>query len=316
VELRHLRYFVAVAEELHFGRAAVRLGIAQPPLSQQIRQLEQELGAALFNRTKRRVELTPAGRAFLEHTRQILAETERAKRVARRAGRGEIGRLAIGFVSSADLDVLPRVLRAWHERFPDVEVELHALLTAAQVEALGHGRIDVGFIRLPTDETGLVVDAIQREPLIAVLPERHDLARRARVRLRDLANETMLLFARHTAPGYFDVFIGACRRAGFTPRLLAPGSMQTNLALVAAGLGVSLMPASIRNLRRAGVVYRPLTPPVPQVDMAVAYRRDEPSAIVAAFLQTVRDVVKPARARAHPRSRSTGSRPSPRPSSA
>src|SRR5689334_5740766 len=153
MELRHLRYFLAVAEELHFGRAATRLGIAQPPLSQQIRQLEQELGATLLNRTKRRVELTPAGRAFLEHTRQILAETERAKRVARRAGRGEIGRLAIGFVSSADLDVLPRVLRAWRERFPDVEVELHALLTAAQVDALGRGRLDVGFIRLPADET-------------------------------------------------------------------------------------------------------------------------------------------------------------------
>src|SRR5512132_1230001 len=164
MELRHLRYFLAVAEELHFGRAAARVRIAQPPLSQQIRQLEQELGITLFNRTKRRVELTPAGRAFLEHARQILAETERAKRVAQRAGRGEIGRLAIGFVASADLDLLPRVLRVWRARFPDVDVELHALLTAAQAEALRHGRVDVGFVRLPMDETGLVVDAITREP--------------------------------------------------------------------------------------------------------------------------------------------------------
>ncbi len=304
MELRHLRYFVAVAEELHFGRASTRLGIAQPPLSQQIRQLERELGAALFNRTKRRVELTPAGRAFLEHTRQILAETERAKRVVRRAGRGEIGRLAIGFVSSADLDVLPRVLRVWNERFPDVEVELHALLTAAQVDALQRGRLDVGFIRLPADETTLVVESIRREPLVVALSERHRLARAKRVRLGDLASETMLLFARHTAPGYFDVFIGACRRAGFTPRLLAPGSMQTNLALVSAGLGVSLMPASIRNLRRSGVVYRPLAPPVTQVEMAIAYRRDEPSAIVTAFLQTVRDVMRPRRGAASVRSRS------------
>jgi DNA-binding transcriptional LysR family regulator len=322
MELRHLRYFVAVAEELHFGRAATRLGIAQPPLSQQIRQLEQELGAALFTRTKRRVELTPAGRAFLEHSRQILAETERAKRVARRAGRGEIGRLAIGFVSSADLDVLPRALRVWHERFPDVEVELHALLTAAQVDALLRGRLDVGFIRLPIDQTSLVVESIRREPLVVALPERHPLARAARVRLADLASETMLLFARHTAPGYFDVFIGACRRAGFTPRVLSPGSMQTNLALVSAGLGVSLMPASIRNLRRAGVVYRPLAPPVPQVEMAIAHRRDETSAIATAFVQTVRDVlggrrgVTRARARARPELRSAGSRPSRRPSSA
>jgi DNA-binding transcriptional LysR family regulator len=291
MELRHLRYFVAVAEELHFGRAAARVQIAQPPLSQQIRQLEQELGVALFNRTKRRVELAPAGRAFLEHARQILAETERAKRIARRAGHGEIGRLAIGFASSADLDILPRVLRVWRDRFPDVEVELHALLTSAQVDALRHGRIQVGFIRLPTDETNLVVETIHREPLVAALPEGHRLARRVRVRLADLASETMILFSRHTAPGYYDIFISACRRAGFMPRLLHPGSMQTNLGLISAGLGVSLMPASIRNLRRAGVVYRPLAPPVPQVEMAIAYRRDEPSAVLPAFLQTVVDVL-------------------------
>jgi DNA-binding transcriptional LysR family regulator len=265
--------------------------IAQPPLSQQVRQLEQELGVALFNRTKRRVELTAAGRAFLDHARQILADTERAKRVAQRAGRGEIGRLAIGFVSSADLDILPRVLSDWHERFPEVEVELLALLTAAQVDALRHGRIEVGFVRLPTDETSLVVESIQHEPLVAALPEGHRLARRARVRLADLASETMLLFPRHTAPGYHDVFVDACRRAGFTPRLLHPGSMQTNLALVSAGLGVSLMPASIRNLRRIGVVYRPLAPPVPHVEMAMAYRREEPSAVLAAFLETVRDAL-------------------------
>jgi len=295
MELRHLRYFVAVAEELHFGRAAARVRIAQPPLSQQVRQLEQELGVALFNRTKRRVELAPAGRAFLEHARRILDETERAKRVAQRAGRGEVGRLAIGFASSADLDILPRVLRVWKERFPDVEIELHALLTSPQMEALRGGRIQVGFIRLPTDETSLVVEPIQREPLVAVLPDGHRLARRARVRLADLAGETMILFPRTTAPGYYDVFIGACRRAGFTPRLLHPGTMQTNLGLVSAGLGVSLMPAAIQSLQRAGVVYRPLAPPVPQVEMAMAYRRDEPSAVLPPFLATVREVLRRAR---------------------
>jgi DNA-binding transcriptional LysR family regulator len=297
MELRHLRYFLAVAEELHFGRAAARVQIAQPPLSQQIRQLEQELGVALFNRTKRRVELTPAGRAFLEHARQILAEAERAKRVAQRAGRGEIGRLAIGFASSADLDILPRVLRVWHERFPDVEIELHALLTSAQVDGLRRGRIQVGFVRLPMEETNLVVESIQREALVAALPDGHRLARRTRVRLAELASDTMILFPRHTAPGYYDVFISACRRAGFTPQLLHPGSMQTNLGLVSAGLGVSLLPASIRNLRRAGVVYRPLAPPVPQVEMGMAHRRDEPSAVLPAFLETVRDVVRRERGR-------------------
>jgi DNA-binding transcriptional LysR family regulator len=291
MELRHLRYFVAVAEELHFGRAAARVGIAQPPLSQQVRQLEDQLGVALFHRTKRRVELTAAGGAFLEHAREILERTERARRAAQRASRGEVGRLAIGFASSADLDILPRVLRAWHARCPDVELELRALLSGAQVEALRHGRLHVGFVRLPADEASLTVERIHREPLVAALPAGHRLASRRRVRLADLAGDTMILFPRHTAPGYFDVFMGACRRAGFTPRLLHPGSMQTNLGLVSAGLGVSLMPASIRNLQRSGVVYRPLAPPVPQVEMGVAYRREEPSAVLAAFLDTLRQVV-------------------------
>ena len=292
MELRHLRYFLAVAEELHFGRAASRLHIAQPPLSQQIRKLERELGVALFDRTKRRVELTPAGRALLDETRDVLARAERAVRTAQRAGRGEIGHLAIGFVPSADLDILPRVLRAWRARFPQVEIELHSLLPAAQVEALHDGRIHVGFVRVPVDETGLVVESIQREPLLAALPRGHRLARARRVRLADLASDTMILFPRHIAPGYHDVFINACRCAGFTPRVLHPGSMQTNLALVAAGLGVTLMPSSIRNLRRSGVAYRALAPPVPHVEMAVAYRRGERSAVLPAFLHVLRRAVR------------------------
>lgn len=304
MELRHLRYFLAVAEELHFGRAALRVRIAQPPLSQQIRKLERELGVALFNRSKRRVELTPAGRAFQEEARRVLALAERAARTAQRAGRGETGNLAIGFVPSADLDVLPRVLRAWRTRFPNVEFELHSLLPAAQVDALRAGRIDVGFVRVPIDDTGLVVESIQREPLLAVLPRAHRLARVPRVRLADFASDTMLLFPRYIAPGYYDVFIKACRRAGFTPRILHPGSMQTNLALVSAGLGVTLLPASIRSLRRTGVVYRPLAPPVPQVEMAVAYRRDERSAVLHAFVEVLRDVLGKGR-------RSFGSRVAP-----
>ncbi len=295
MELRHLRYFVAVAEELHFGRAAARVRIAQPPLSQQIRQLEQELGVTLFNRTRRRVELTPAGRAFLEDVRRVFGQVELAVRTAQRASRGEIGQLALGFVPSADLDVLPRVLRVWSARFPTVEIELYTLLPRAQLEALRDGHIQLGFLRLPVDERGLVLESIQREPLLAALPQGHRLARSARVRLGDLAGETMILFPRHIAPGYYDLYIRACRHAGFTPRVLHPGSMQTNLGLVSAGLGVALMPASIRNLRRAGVVYRALAPPVPHVEMAVAYRRDHRSAVLPAFLRVLREVVPPGR---------------------
>ncbi len=290
MELRHLRYFVAVAEDLHFSRAAARLHIAQPALSQQIRRLEQEIGVSLFNRTKRRVELTAAGRAFLDQAQRVLVQTDRAVRTAQRAGHGEIGQLAIGFVPSADLDVLPRVLRLWRARFPDVEIDLYTMLPAAQIEALRDGRIHVGFVRLPVDESGLVVKSIRREPLLAVLPRRHRLARAARVRVADLAGETLIIFARHVAPGYYDVFMSACGRAGFTPRVFHAGSMQTNLALVSAGLGVTMLPASIRSLRRDGVVYRDLAPPVPYVEMAIAYRRDERSTVLPAFLEVVREV--------------------------
>jgi DNA-binding transcriptional LysR family regulator len=290
VELRHLRYFVAVAEELHFGRAATRLRISQPPLSQQIRQLEAELEVVLFHRTRRRVELTAAGRAFLPEAQRVLEQADRAARSARRASRGEIGELAIGFVPSADLDLLPRVLRLWKARVPDVPVELHALFPEQQIQALRQGRIQVGLVRLPVDESDLVVEPIRREPLVAVLPARHPLARRARVRLADLASEPMILFPRRVAPGYRDLFVAACRRAGFVPRR-APEteSIQTNLGLVAAGLGVTLMPASIRSLQRAGAVYRPLAPPVPHVDMAAAYGREDRSTIVPPFLAVLRE---------------------------
>jgi DNA-binding transcriptional LysR family regulator len=296
MELRHLRYFVAVAEELHFSRAAARLHIAQPPLSQQIRHLEHELGVTLFFRTRRRVELTDAGRAFLEESRRLLAQAERAARIARRAGGGEVGQLSIAFVPSADLDLLPRVLRVWHARFPDVELELQTLLPAAQLEGIAGGRVHVGLLRLPVAVgRDLVVEPLQSEPLVAALPLRHRLARRSRVRLADLAGETILLFQRHVAPGYYDLLTSACLAAGFTPRVFHPGSLQTNLALISAGLGVSLLPASIRNLRRAGVVYRPLAPPVPEVSLAIAYRRDERSAVVPAFVEVVQAVARPRR---------------------
>jgi DNA-binding transcriptional LysR family regulator len=300
MELRHLRYFVAVAEELHFGRAAARVRIAQPPLSQQIRQLEQELGVTLFNRTKRRVTLTPAGAAFLGEAERVLAQAERAVHTAQRAGRGEIGRLAVAFVPSADLDILPRLLRAWVPRFPHVELELHTMLPDQQTAALRDGRAEVGLLRLPIDDTGLVVESIRREPLVAVLPARHPLARQARVKVAELRGDAMILFPRHVAPGYRELFDSVCRRAGFVPRVAhETESIQTNLGLVAGGLGVTLMPEPILNLRRAGVVYRPLAPPVPHVELAVAYPRDHRSAILPAFLQVLREVA-PLSGRASP----------------
>jgi len=290
MELRHLRYFVALAEELHFGRAAARLDMAQPPLSQQIRALESELGVALFTRTTRRVEITSAGRSFLAEARRVLAQAERAVRTAKRAARGEIGHLTIGFVPSADLDILPRVLSVLRTRFPRVEVELHALLPGQQVEALRRRRIQLGFVRLPVDAGGLIVESVQREPLVAALPEHHPLARRPRVRVSDLRKDPLILFPRRIAPDYHDLLVGVCRQAGFTPLVShETESMQTNIGLIAAGLGVSLLPHSIRNLRRRGVVYRPLAPPVPYVEMALAYARDDGSTLLRSVLQITRE---------------------------
>jgi DNA-binding transcriptional LysR family regulator len=289
VELRHLRYFVAVAEELHFGRAAVRLQMAQPPLSQQIQALERELGVALLHRTTRRVSLTGAGTAFLMQARRVLEQTERAVRTAQRTGNGEIGHLAIGFVPSADLDILPRALRLFRARFPGAEVELHSLLPGQQIEALREGQIHLGILRLPIDDRGLVLKSIQREPMVAALPAKHPLARCARIRMADFKDEAMIVFPRRTAPGHYDWLLGTCYRLGFTPRVLhETESLQTNIGLIAGGFGVSLLPASIRNLRRAGVVYRNLVPPVPQVEMAAAYLRENPSDMGQAFLEILR----------------------------
>jgi len=291
MELRHLRYFVAVAEELHFGRAAARLHIAQPPLSRQIRQLEDELGVTLLDRAKRRVQLTQAGRAFLAEARRVLAQTERAVRAAQRTGRGEGGHLAVGFVPCADLDLLPRALGACRERLPRLELELHPLTRCRQIDALRSGRIQVGIVLLPVDESGLVVEALQREPLVAVLPERHRLARRERVRLLDLREENMVSFPRPVSPSNDHVTLTACRVAGFEPRMsYATDRIETNLAMIAAGLGVGLLPASIRNLKRSGVVYRPLVPPAPHVDVAVAYRREDATPALLAFLDVLREV--------------------------
>src|SRR5262249_38470203 len=208
-------------------------------------------------------------------------------------GPGELGHLDIGFAPPAALDTLPRVLRVWNARFPAVEIDLHPLLPSAQTEALRDGRIQIGFVRLPLEESALVVETIQREPLLAVLPAGRALARGAPLGLAALGGGRRMMFPRRMAPGYYDLLISTCRSAGFTPRVLQePGSIQTNLGLVSAGLGVTLMPASIRNLRRTGVVYRPLASPVPHAEMAVAYRRDERSAVLPAFLQVLHDVIR------------------------
>ena len=285
MELRHLRYFVTVAEELHFGRAALRLSIVQPSLSQQIRQLEDELGFPLLYRTKRYVELTDAGKVFLVEARRVLAQVQEAKRTAQRAYRGEVGRLVVGYISSSTYDLLPVMLRIYRERFPDVEVALRELTTQEQLRALEEENIQVGLLRLPISAPLLNVEVVRREPIVCVLPEQHPLATHERIEVSLLANEPFVLQASQRGGGYYAQLMNLCLAAGFIPNVIQEVTeMHTIISLVAAGMGVSLVPLSSQNIRSQGVVYRELEGTPTLTEMAVAWRRDAHSALVQNFL--------------------------------
>lgn len=291
MELRHLRYFVAVAEELHFTRAATRLGIAQPPLSKQIRALEEEISVKLFHRTKHRVELTHAGRLLLDRARDILSLTDRAIRAAQRASGGETGHVAVGISPPADLVFIPKLLPLFRQRFADIDITLHSMTEPMQLPALREGQIAVGILRLPIDDSQLAVETVLREPLVVVLPTNHPLARRRRIPLTALAHEPHILFRRHLSPRYYDLILSLYHRAGFSVRIVEEVDViQTQLALVAAGLGVSIQAASVQALGRAGIVYRPLDGKIPLVELGVIYRRDNRSETLQQFLNIVREV--------------------------
>ncbi len=293
MELRHLRSFLAVAEELHFGRAATRLRISQPPLSQQIRRLEDELGARLFRRTKRRVELTPAGQAFLKEARQTLAQADRAVRAAQRAERGELGELVVGYVTSASYEPLPDVIRMFRRRFPDVDLRLQNLRSVQQREALVDRRIDVGFLRPEVADPRLGYEAISRESIVVALAGNHPLARRALVDVSDLSAEMFVIVAPDDASVFHDQVVALCRRAGFVPRVAGRvPDVQAAIALVAAGLGISLVPAAVQAFKRKAVAYRPLRPHTFSVEMGLAWRRDDDSALVQQFRRVARETAR------------------------
>jgi len=295
VELRHLRYFVAVAEELHFGRAAERLHMSQPPLSMQIRALEGELGVQLFLRTQRRVSLTQAGAVFLGEARQILARTESAMLLAQRASRGEVGDLAVGFVSTADYNVLPPLLREFRTRAPAVRLTLHESTTDRQLADLVDGRIDIGFVLPPVEDPRLAYRTIHREPLVVALPARHPLARKpGKVRLVALAEAPFILFPRPLAPSLYDAVVSFCRSAGFSPHVEQEAvQMQTIVSLVSAEMGVALIPASLRHLGRTGVIYKALLEASPLTEIGLAWRRDDPLATLKVFLAVAKQASAP-----------------------
>ena len=242
MELRHLRYFVTVGEELHFGRAAAKLSIVQPSLSQQIHQLEKELGFPLLYRTKRFVELTDAGKVFLSEAKHVLAQVQEAKRTAQRAYRGEVGRLVVGYISSSTYDLLPMMLRVYRERFPDIEVALRELTTREQLRALEEEYIQVGLLRLPISAPMMNVEVVRREPIVCVLPEEHPLATRQHIAVSLLANEPFVLQSSQRGAGYHVQLMNLCLASGFSPNVIQEVTeIHTIVSLVAAGMGVSLV---------------------------------------------------------------------------
>jgi DNA-binding transcriptional LysR family regulator len=290
LELRHLRYFIAVADELHFGRAAAKLFIAQPPLSQQIQQLEREIGFKLFARSSRKVELTPAGRIYLDETRASMALLEKAALHGRRVARGEVGTLAIGFVGTATFSILPQSLRSFRSLYPEVNLTLRELVSARQVQALRERRIQVGFARPAiTDATGIVCETIVTEPFLAALPQSHRLAERSSIHLGELASEEFVLFPRSPKPSYGDLLNEVCEGAGFQPNVTQEtAEIQTAISLVAGSMGVTLVPASASNTNRQGVVFVQLDEPIPMSDLTVVYLSDDDSPTLVAFLDVVR----------------------------
>jgi DNA-binding transcriptional LysR family regulator len=294
MELRQVRYFVAVAEELHFGRAAKRMHVAQPALSKQVMNLERELGARLLERWGRKVELTEAGRVFLERARVILEGVAEAREAAAQAGRGEVGRLSVGFTGMALYGVAPQIVKAFGGRYPGVDLVLQEMGTPAMVEALLGRRADVGFLHPPVSEAGeaLAVEGRMSEPLIVALPEDHALSGLSEVSLGRLAEERFVIVPRDEGPELHDRVMGTCHASGLSSAVAnrnAP-SQTTALSLVAAGVGVSLVWECMRNLGRPGVVYRPLAEPTPRLETALAWRRDDSSPVLAAFLALAREV--------------------------
>ncbi len=294
MELRHLRYFIAVAEEGHVTRAAERLGMQQPPLSQQIRALERELDVQLFRRRPRGVELTDAGSALLADARAILSHIEHASAAAKRTARGEQGRIAVGFTSSAPFHpFVPRIIRTYRDAFPLVAFTLEEGGTMELVDHLREERIDVAFVRTAiADQEGLMVSPLLKEAMVLALPRAPTLARPIgkAVSLKALAVATFIVYRRHNGPGLYDAILSACTAAGFSPRVgqEAPRIVST-LNLVAAGLGISLVPESLQRMRMDGVVFRRIGGAAqPTAPLYLASRRSESSAAVRRFLELVK----------------------------
>ena len=300
LELRHLRYFVTVAETLSFARAAERLHLSQPPLSRQIQALEQELGAALFVRSKRSVRLSAAGAALLPEARRLLEQAEALREHARRLEQGESGSVVLGCITTAAYNVLPGLLPEFQARYTGVKVTLAEATSDVQLAALAAGRMDAGLLLPPVDDPRLDYLPLFRDVLVAALPAhaaQHDPPAGAAktsgsdpISLRTLASRPFILFPRQAGPGLYDLIVGFCRQAGFSPRIEQQAThMQTIVSLVAAGMGVALVPASLQTAGRAGVAFHPLLEKSPAVETGLAWRRDNESPALQSLVNLARE---------------------------
>jgi DNA-binding transcriptional LysR family regulator len=294
MELRQLRYFIAVAEELHFTRAAARLHIGQPPLSHAIQMLELDVGAQLLERSKRWVRLTEAGRLFLLDARRILALADQARETARRAERGELGELRIGFTYSTPLTPLfAAAINRYRQEYPQVTLILQELATLRQLESLEQRGIDLGFIRPPESPIApsIRTTALREDPLVVVLPSGHPLAAREVLAIADLAAESFVMYPQGAGTGIYPQILRLCREAGFAPKITQTANeSSTIIGLVAAGSGITLLPASFERIKLDGVSYRPLSDKGAITMLYLIQRENETSRLVKAFVDMVVDV--------------------------
>jgi DNA-binding transcriptional LysR family regulator len=302
MELRHIRYFAAVAEELSFTRAAERLMIAQSPLSQQIRKLEHEIGVELFHRTTRSVTLTYAGQVFYDQAVGLLHAGDEAVDAAQKAARGEYGKLSAGFTGAATYELLPVVMRAYADRHPEVTLDVQSDMdTPHQVAALLDGRLAVGVLRPPVNARGLTVEVLRHEPVVVLLASRHPAAVHRDLDLTDLRDEPFISYNNNPPASMYLLMTSACQSAGFVPRIKhVVADSSALVALVAADMGIALVPASLRHLGIRGATYRPLRSPTLSVPLGLAYREGTVSPLVRRFVETTRTVVRSLRPTEHP----------------
>jgi len=295
IELRQLRYFVAVAEEMHVGRAAQRLNMTQPPLSQAIQGLEALLGANLFIRQKRGITLSAAGHALLPEARRLIRDCSALPDLVKSAALGEIGSLSLGFISTADYNLLPPVLREFRKLYPQVQLSLKEATSDVQLEALRLGQIDLGLMIPPLpDKLSEIMNyqPIMAEPLILAAPADADwLGARKRLSLTACQGQPLIIFPRAIAPAFYDAILGCFQSVGITPEIGQEAiQMQTIIGLVSAGMGIALVPQSVSNLKRPGVVYRDLIETTPQIETGVAWRKDNHSPVLQAFITLLTNV--------------------------